>query len=451
MCFDSVQKGQLRSVRVEQVLLPPRVDSMASFRFLQRRKSSLFPHLRAHEVHVDARKRPRNNLPRVDEQDAVFARILESTQEYQSQMLWGEMRDLEALEAEFRSSGDVDSLPFVEEAMKATSQRLAQHEGAATAPHRRTVARAEEEKNSDLYSFYQLSNGSYVVLHPFNMKCLLKEYAPKQETTTTEDDISHLLEQVQVSGGGPSAGAVANASDAVFRHHLLPDTIDARVVEIEHVVMDDEALKRYRFLSHLPKFCDFYLCELDLSDQLSPETCDAFRTELKKRVKQRKAREDGGNKHETAASPSLLAMHAPPSFSIDQEGMSWPAPSEATSRPTMEQSYAITDEGLAGLDEATLAAVQAAMMASPSIAPRSFEDAEGSFANVTRNSGYFPALGSSEDSTTGAHSSPSVWGAAPSLIPPEFDLNSAIKSSKRKGSGKKGVSVFSTNQRRSYR
>lgn len=450
MCFDSVQKGQLRSVRVEQVLLPPRVDSVASFRFLQRRKSSLFPHLRAHEVTADARKRPRNGLPRVDEQDAVFARILESTQEYLSQMLWGEMRDLEALEAEFRSSGDIDGLPFVEEAMKATSQRLAQHEGASNALHRRTVTRAEEEKSTDLYSFYQLSNGSYVVLHPFNMKCLLKEYAPKHETTATEDEIAHQLEQVAVSGAS-SGGSAINASDAVFRHHLLPDTIDAKVVDIEHVVMDDEALKRYRFLSHLPKFCDFYLCELDLSDQLSSDTSDAFRAELKKRIKQRKTRGNGGNKHEAAASPSLLALHAPPSFSLDQEGMSWPAPSEATLRPTMDHAHSISDEGLAGLDEATLAAVQAAMMASPSITPQSFDDAEGSFANVTRNSGYFPALGGSEDHVTGVPSSPSVWGAASPLIPPEFDLSAAVKSGKRKGSSKKGVSVFSTNQRRSYR
>ncbi|KAE9049626.1 hypothetical protein PF005_g33795, partial [Phytophthora fragariae] len=86
----------------------------------------------------------------------------------------------------------------------------------------------------------------------------------------------------------------------VDRYHLLPEQIHGRVLDIEHVVMDEEAQKRYRFLSHLPRFCDFYICEVDLTSQLSPSTLNSFRNDLKKRAKQRKQKQ----RLQNAPSPS---------------------------------------------------------------------------------------------------------------------------------------------------
>ncbi|KAE9277072.1 hypothetical protein PR003_g28885 [Phytophthora rubi] len=87
------------------------------------------------------------------------------------------------------------------------------------------------------------------------------------------------------------------------------------------------------------------------------------------------------------------------------------------------------------------------------------DDVERSFARVTENSGYFPVLGSgvqagpseARANTTdpNAFGSPSAWGN-PSTSPPAVAWSSG-KGGKKKGAGKKGVSLFSTTQRRSYR
>ncbi|KAF1331302.1 Flavoprotein ycp4, partial [Globisporangium splendens] len=470
MCFESVQKGQLRSVRLDKVNLPPRVNSDATFQFLQRSKSSYFPHLRSDSKHdsndlnasalSEGNKKRARKLPSVYDPAAIFSRILESSQEYLTQLLLDEMRDLEALDAEFRSSGDVDSLPFVEEAMRATSGRLAQNDGrqqSASSGHEAVNGSSPGASSGggdeDVYSFYQLSNGIYVVLHPLNMKCLMKEYAePKRK----ERDANHEHEEPDDTVSTVWADAASRSSSSELptgpRYDLLPDTIRGRILDVEHVVMDEEMQKRYRFLSHLPRFCDFYLCELDLSGQLSPETLDAFRGEIKKREKQRKQRQR--SKARSANSPVFKGALA--SFSIEQEGMSWPAPAEMSLSDAFQEGLNLNGAHDEGDDLA--AAQTASASTSPPSPYHTMYDAEGSFATITRQSGYYPPLSRATNSefSEAAHTrSPSVWGAA-SSPPPLFDLDlDSLPRTKGKGkkggAGKKGVALFSTSQQRSYR
>lgn len=466
MCFDSVQKGQLRSVRLEKVSIPPRVDSEATFQFLQRDKASFFPHLptpAASSSASDFKKRPRK-LPSVYDPAATFARILEADQEYVTQLLMGELRDLQALDAEFRSSGDVDSLPFVEEAMRATSGRLAQHDAgklqhASTTPdqqqqHQQQSSNGAPPDKDEVYSFYQLSNGIYVVLHPLNMKCLVKEFAePKPKEggeQARSEDVSTLWAEASSLASASSASEVPTG----VRYDLLPERIHGRVLEVEHVVMDDEVRKRYRFLSHLPKFCDFYLCELDLSELLSPATLGAFRAEIKKRERQRKQKQK--SKRRGATSPVLKHGGLRAGFSIEQAGMSWPAPSESSLAEALEESLRLNydEDGRGGEGESHIE-----RSASPRSPAFPAYDNEGSFATITRQSGYYPPLGSASSTSNGfdhARSPPSAaWGAGGSGAPPLFDLDlDALprpSGKGRKGAGKKGVSLFSTSQHRSYR
>eukprot|EP00644_Phytophthora_capsici_P009652 jgi/Phyca11/535379/estExt2_fgenesh1_pg.C_PHYCAscaffold_350032 len=468
MCFESVQKGHLRSVQLHQLQIPPHVGSDVTFQFLERPKSSMFPQLRVlppldikvernateassnstqsspEAIAFAARKRSRK-LPNVTDADATYSRILEATPGYLRELLYSEMRDLQSMDAEFRSSGDVDNLPFVEEAMRNTSGRLAKSDdfthGTYGANHSNIAnvagkkGKPRDDNSGDLYSFYQLADGTYVVLHPLNMKCLLKEFSDTHQHEQEEDsqELAHQkeLEAAWTQEGSSSAGSEPLPVD---RYQLLPEQIHGRVLDIEHVVMDEEAQKRYRFLSHLPRFCDFYVCELDLTSQLSQSTLNAFRNDLKKRTKQRKLK----MKQQSTPTPSSpIFKRNADAFSLEEEGMMWPSPYEQALAESLEEFHLSNSSSLEL--EAELHAVS------------SSTDEERSFARVTENSGYFPALGGvgpSESRDPIAFGSPSAWGN-PSTSPPVTAWNSG-KGGKKKA-GKKGVSVFSTTQRRSYR
>lgn len=447
MCFESVQKGQLRSVRLEKVELPPRVGSEVEFQFLQRSKVSMFPTLRQSATPASARAASVTNandcVPSIYDSAAAFSRILESTPEYVMQLVLAEMRDLEALDAEHRSSGEVDSLPFVVEAMRATSGRLAQLENSSHGD-RDSDDDHVRVATGELYSFYQIANGSYVILHPINMKCLLKEYSPENRVEAAPPSNDQVAEAWSDTGGtAPESHPVL----PVDRHHFMPDTVRGRVLDVEHVVMDDESQKRYRFLSHLPRFCDLYVCEIDLSAQLSAATLECFRAELKKREKHRRAEAKHRHAEAAARAASPLFASRMDGFSIEQEGMMWPAPAELSS-----EMHELSLDESGGSDEAHLSPV------SPPLTALATDD-ESSFATITRQSGYFPPLGGPAHHSpnlgaapsSGSFGSPSAWGAHPSTSPPALDWDAAGRGGKKKAGGKKGVPLFSTTQRRSYR
>ncbi|KAE9193161.1 hypothetical protein PF004_g21104 [Phytophthora fragariae] len=480
MCFESVQKGHLRSVQLHQLQLPPHVDDDITFQFLERPKSSMFPQLRvlpAAEVKGDLaeaessshsalpsaeaaafanRKRSRK-LPNVSDVDATYSRILEATPNYLRELLYSEMRDLQSMDAEFRSSGDIDNLPFVEEAMRNTSGRLAKsddfshgtygsnHVNNASGTATGVKGKPHHNEGGEAYSFYQIVNGTYVVLHPLNMKCLLKEYSDEHQHELEGDhgDDEHQKE-LEAAWSQDAASSASSEPLPVDRYHLLPEQIHGRVLDIEHVVMDDEAQKRYRFLSHLPRFCDFYICEVDLTSQLSPSTLNSFRNDLKKRAKQRKQKQ----RLQNAPSPSspIFKSNAA-AFSLEHEGTMWPSPYEQALAESLEE-FTLSTSSSAEFDGEVYAAATAYS-----------DDVERSFARVTENSGYFPVLGSGVQTGPSearanatdpiAFGSPSAWGN-PSTSPPAVAWSSG-KGGKKKGAGKKGVSLFSTTQRRSYR
>ncbi|GLD99265.1 hypothetical protein PINS_up007983 [Pythium insidiosum] len=466
MCFESVQKGQLKSVRLEQVQLPPRVDTNVTFQFMQRSRASLFPRIRASSLPLAERARMSpHRLPSVYDAEAKFSRILESTNEYLTHLALSELRDLEVLEAECRSCGDMDTLPFVEEAMKATSQRLARHESAQEVraivdtaggghkaqPKGTSRRKAESSSSDDVYSFYQLANGCYVVLHSLNMKCLLKEFSDRaamisSESTDVAVDSAEAawLESATHDRAGSASSTGQPRQTPSSQYSLLPDAIEGRILDVEHHVMDDEAEKRYRFLGHLPRYCDFYVCELDLSDVLSPETINVFRGELKKREKARRAKREAEKKkgQPGEVSSPLFKDYASryEGFKIAEDGGYWPAPSELSLAEALQESL-----DLARSESAPFAT------SPPTSPPMSalFLDADASFARITQESGYFPPLGAGAVSSSASSPPPSVWGMSNPVL--GRSQSEPPTNGKKKGAMKKGTQLFSTTQRRSYR
>jgi hypothetical protein len=464
MCFESVQKSHLRSVRIDIVELPPRVNSKVTFQVLDRAKGSLFPVVRDREI--NSSDGHSNKIPIVYDKDAKFSRILESTSEYITQLLLQEMHQLEEVEKEYKSCGDFETIPFVQEAIEFTSKRLLgekEPSKKSTQGKRESVSQKKksnrnsimEAKNhkDNVYTFYQLENGCYVVLHPLTMKCLTKEFIDKKPFVANEQEqlADSWIEQI------PSSSSPSDATGSSKLEGFLPCQVTAKVVEVEHIVMDEDAERRYRFLNHLPMLSDFYLCELDLRGIVSQETLDFFKPELKKREKQRKAK----------AMKNLKESPSSPIFKLRQQDfnlqahdqVSWPAPTPNDNNmdpntqdlpDTFIESFEHGTQLLEGVESDNLAA-------SPSFsASSSIYNEESSFATITRQSGYFPSLSNSVSSSssrtnTGTTSSPSwVVPHQPLVDYSDPSITDQIKKNKKK-SGKKGVSLFSTAQRRSYR
>ncbi|KAL6899859.1 hypothetical protein ACP4OV_006517 [Aristida adscensionis] len=142
-----------------------------------------------------------------------------------------------------------------------------------------TVSKMDEKcspidsNEHDSYTFYQVSDGQHLILHPLNMRCLLNHY------------------------GGPE---------------MLPPRITGKILELEIVTQSEATRKRYRFLSHFSLTTTFQFCEIDLSDVLPPSSLAPFMDEIKKREKQRKRtakkEESDRVKAEVAAAVQASAM-----------------------------------------------------------------------------------------------------------------------------------------------
>ncbi|KAG6621766.1 hypothetical protein I3843_03G001700 [Carya illinoinensis] len=140
--------------------------------------------------------------------------------------------------------------------------------------------RDAKDKNS--YNFYQAADGQHLILHPLNMRCLIHHYGS---------------------------------------YDMLPPRISGRILQLETVTQSEAIRRRYRYLSHFSLTTTFQLCEIDLSEILSPDALHPFMDEIKKREKQRKqlARKDRREKSEAeAAAAAAYTLSLPVLSSFGQ-------------------------------------------------------------------------------------------------------------------------------------
>ncbi|KAJ1279310.1 hypothetical protein BS78_04G145400 [Paspalum vaginatum] len=169
-----------------------------------------------------------------------------------------------------------------------------------------------DSNEHDSYTFYQVSDGQHLILHPLNMRCLLNHF------------------------GG---------SD------MLPPRITAKILELETVTQSEATRKRYRFLSHFSLTTTFQFCEIDLSDIVPPSSLAPLMDEIKKRENQRKraAKKEKSDKvkAEVAAAAQASAMrfeytnfsqsHNDVMFSLDDFEALGNNPGPSTSPPASER------------------------------------------------------------------------------------------------------------------
>ncbi|GIL58713.1 hypothetical protein Vafri_13716 [Volvox africanus] len=117
---------------------------------------------------------------------------------------------------------------------------------------------------------YQAADGSWVFLHPLNLRCLLHTYGS---------------------------------------YDTCPPVITARLLELEDVVQAEATRRRWRFLSHLPLSGAFKLCEVAMADLVPQETLIPFADELAVREKRRR-RQRADERRQAAAEAAAAARAA---------------------------------------------------------------------------------------------------------------------------------------------
>lgn len=271
ICYESVYPDALRSVQVIS-RAEVRVGDALCLKLMQKAKGST-------AVMTRARWQP-CTVPYYTNDDAAVActLLLISPQDALDDLV---ARDREALEAQLRaamSEGERDVVPFIEQALRALDARatellrdaVSQPEPVSTPADVRAPAIPEPAQvpayslpaeleptpavpaDSPFTLFFQAADGSRVFMSSINARMLLHEYGTMDK---------------------------------------CPAEVVGPVLELEELSLNDEARKKYRYLSHLPKSTEFAIAELDLSKYLSPQTLSHFADELQQRARRRKQRQ----------------------------------------------------------------------------------------------------------------------------------------------------------------
>eukprot|EP01103_Thecamoeba_quadrilineata_P012827 TRINITY_DN3406_c0_g1_i2.p1 TRINITY_DN3406_c0_g1~~TRINITY_DN3406_c0_g1_i2.p1 ORF type:complete len:388 (-),score=119.12 TRINITY_DN3406_c0_g1_i2:63-1226(-) len=119
-----------------------------------------------------------------------------------------------------------------------------------TVPNQESPIQTDEE--SPAFFFYQEASGQLYFLHQLNFRCLMEEYGS-------------------------------------YEH--LPQTIQARILEVEEMILTQEATRRYRYLQHLPLGCGLKFCEIEMKGLVSRRTLAPFLSQLDRRQHRRTTRQ----------------------------------------------------------------------------------------------------------------------------------------------------------------
>jgi len=128
---------------------------------------------------------------------------------------------------------------------------------------------------------YQAEDGQLVFLNGFNMTCLLSDFS-KSPPSIVESSDGNCDPKIQ--------GTIQEKSSKHVVAAPLPDYIEGRVLEKEHVHLTSETRKRMPFLNHVPLYTDIVFVELDLSHVLSKATRRKFKNDSDKRRKKRQSK-----------------------------------------------------------------------------------------------------------------------------------------------------------------
>ncbi|CAK9005809.1 RING finger protein 10 [Durusdinium trenchii] len=411
LCFAFIRETDLRRVSSiaihSKVVLKDRVRMV----LLKRNRSGAVPVLA--NMPSSAGMGGLQHLPRVGSDRAQYARLSVDTRE--NVMLSCE-REMEALRAQMLESQSFKDPLGMSLARRAYLEVEKLHQEwsvfldptlAATALGSASKKKGEKPgdttEQGDVY-FYQIQDGRYVFLDPFNVKVLAREFGTEKS--------------------------------------LFPAVLESmRVLEVQNVVLTPEVVKRNSYLVHVPIHASVYFVEVDLGPLLSDETREAFKEEFAKRQKRREAKIRAEKRHERKVKERRKQQAAGQLGGLDYSNIDYRDYMERQKvlereverelahafqaslsgeilDPEMGNDSAGTPANQPGASSSTMQPIPAGQggvwgAAAPS--------GVGSFAAVVNNNGHFPELSSSPPSSSVLSSSPSSIGSG---SPPPFGSGS---------------------------
>lgn len=146
--------------------------------------------------------------------------------------------------------------------------------------------------DSDECAFYQAEDGALCFLSAFNMRCLQAEYALHLLATAGTSPRGVGSHEGLESSTDAASSRNDNISGKPSSHNPapLPDVVEGRVLEVEHVTLTPQVRNRLRFLEHLPLYTDVCLVELGLGHLICKATKKQFQAEFVRRQQARSAK-----------------------------------------------------------------------------------------------------------------------------------------------------------------
>ncbi|XP_038057986.1 RING finger protein 10-like [Patiria miniata] len=217
-----------------------------------------------------------------------------------------------------------------------------------------------------VYYFYQAEDGQHLYLHSLNVRCLIREH-----------------------------GSFAQC----------PERITAKIVEVEHMSMNEALRRRLRYLFHLPLTCDFGICELEFKPPLvSKATLQYFAGDFqqRKKARERKVRNEKKQERKMQLKENKRnGKYVPPKFSLQS---SIQFPSFGVDSVPGDVSYVIseTSSSVTSLDSPASSSVGS---------PTSLSQEETAYGSLAQASGH---CGLGSDSTGGPSPVIGSWASAAS-------------------------------------
>lgn len=268
ICFEPVYKSDLRSV-ISHSFTNYSVDEQITMRLMIRRKGCVEaePYVRCenpqaspsthHSLPQEGLDSPQHwswaNLVIVDPR-TVVSKIAR--------------RERTELEFKLNTDRDQPEVCFVEQALGILDERVdrllnsipevgktkaKENESSVTNRNIESSAQAPGSDPFKSYLFYQCTDGQHIYLNPFSTKVLCHEY-----------------------------GSLENC----------PIELQAKILQMDWISMNEAWRKRFRYLSHLPLTCEFRLIEIDFekSNLVSNSTYKTFEDQIKWREEEREKR-----------------------------------------------------------------------------------------------------------------------------------------------------------------
>eukprot|EP00742_Colponemidia_sp_Colp-10_P005225 GILJ01005583.1.p1 GENE.GILJ01005583.1~~GILJ01005583.1.p1 ORF type:complete len:757 (+),score=110.33 GILJ01005583.1:243-2513(+) len=363
LCFDPVGSKDLKSVTVS---VTPRIKEgdRVTLGMMNRLKGSVVPWQRSR----GKIRYKESELPLSTDPDVLFSRF--SVLVNPLSIAIADRNDLESLLKLTHSSGEVDLVPFISQALDLSKERISKLEStglvnqvstpmtvaASVAPSRTAEAQSdaffdfeegesanpneliEEKKEAEAAAEDDgevKRNRSLLTPVTTNVSNRSK---PKRGSLNRKESLSSLNGEDEVDSDGEDGTYSFYQSvdgQLLFLHPLnvrmlmkeygrysrFPNTIEGEVIEIEHCQQSDHTRKRFKYLSHLPLAADFLFVELDMSSLVSADTNKLFADE----VRQRRNRRTRRRREEDLAKDQSEQLNYVKQVAMMEDITSWPS------------------------------------------------------------------------------------------------------------------------------